>query len=306
MRNVTKTNILFTFMVAFYLMFVFILRLIPTEWVSVNVRLILPELIMLIPSFLYVTLMKPEGINDMRFEVPSFLSVVRIFIITICAIPFIGLINSLSTIFVENQVEGVMGLVTGNPLWLNVVLMALVPAVCEEYIFRGLIFHGYKKKNPFGAMLMSSLLFGLIHMNVNQFIYAFIMGIAFCLIVYATGTVMSSIIAHFIFNAFNVIMSHKAADILNETENVSTEVPLEVMDYVISYGIMVMIALAGLVGAYRMFKRLCDTNRGFANVMMVFKRENRKSYEDGQGKFFDGYVAVGIILCIGYILVYGL
>ena len=303
MKNVTKTNILFTFMVAFYLLIVFIVRLLPPQWISTNVRLVLPEIIMLTCSLLYVTFMKPSGLKNISFEMPSVSNIIRIVIMTLCLIPFITLINNISSVFVNNKVVGVMSAVEDKPLWVKLILMALIPAACEEYIFRGLIFNGYKKRNPLGAVLMSSLLFGLIHMNVNQFIYAFLLGCIFCMLVYATGTIISSMIAHFIFNGFNVIISHLSADTVSES--VGTQTP-STADYIMVYVSMTMLAAVGVYLAYRLFKAICRTNRGFECVKLMFKKENRRTYEANQGNFFDWYVGIGILLCIAYIALYGM
>lgn len=203
----------------------------------------------------------------------------------------------------ENQIAGVMSSIQQNPLWLKLILSALIPAVCEEYIFRGLIFNGYKKRNPFGAVLMSSFLFGLIHMNVNQFIYAFLLGCIFCMLVYATGTVMSSMIAHFVFNGYNVIMSHISADKISEAAGTQAA---EISDYVMAYALATVVALAGVYIAYRLFKGICETNRGFENVKLIFKKDNRRTYKESQGKFFDWYVGIGMALCLAYMVLYGI
>ena len=68
MKNVTKTNILFTFMVASYLLLIYIVRLIPADVLNINIRLILPELIMLLPAFLYVTVLKPDNLGRINFS----------------------------------------------------------------------------------------------------------------------------------------------------------------------------------------------------------------------------------------------
>lgn len=304
MKNVTKTNILFTFMVASYLFLFFILRLIPPKYIDKNLRMILPEMLMLVPAFLYVTFLKPDSLKDLSFEKISFPNIIRIGVMTLGMIPFISIVNSISTIFVDNKVTKVVNDLNTNPLWLNLILLAIVPAVCEEYIFRGLIFNGYKKRNPFGAMLMSSLLFGLLHMNINQFIYAFIMGCIFCILVYATGTIISSIIAHFIFNGFNVTVSYFADDIISRSGQNVENMTFSTMDYIISYIVMMVFAAIGLVIAFRMFKSICNTNRGFVNVKRIFSKESRESYQEDQGKFFDLYVCTGIFLCVAFMFLY--
>lgn len=307
MKNVTKTNILFTFMVASYLLLIYIVRLIPVSILNINIRLILPELIMLLPAFLYVTVLKPDNLGQINFSSPSVMNVIKIILFTFCVMPFITILNSISTIFVENHAANTMSYLTSNPLWMNILFIALIPAVCEEYLFRGLLFHGYKKRNPYKAMLMSSLLFGLIHMNVNQFIYAFVMGCILCMLVYATGTVLSSMIAHFIFNGINVVISYYFQYIMKEFETVEQKtVTLSAADYVIAYGIQICIAAFGLVLAYSLFKSICRENRGMENIKLIFKKENRQTYDESQGRFFDPYITVGIVLCMIYICAYGL
>lgn len=307
MNNVTKTNILFTFMVVSYLLLIYIVRLIPISVLNINIRLILPELIMLLPAFIYVTVLKPDNLGQINFSSPSITNVIKIILFTFCIMPFITILNSISTIFVENHAANTISYLTSNPLWLNILFIALIPAVCEEYLFRGLLFHGYKRRNPFRAILMSSLLFGLIHMNVNQFVYAFVMGCILCMLVYATGTVLSSMIAHFIFNGINVVISYYAEDILKQAEAVSDEtVSLSAADYIVAYGIQIIIAAFGLLLAYMLFKSISRENRGMENIKLIFKKESRRTYDDSQGRFFDAYVAVGIVLCMIYICFYGL
>ena len=55
-----------------------------------------------------------------------------------------------------------------------------------------------------GAALMSGLLFGCFHLNINQALYAFVMGIVFAYMVEATGSLWSSVIAHFAVNTYSI------------------------------------------------------------------------------------------------------
>lgn len=315
MKNVTKTNILFTFMVLFYIILILVVRFIPLNLLNVNVRLVLPELIMLVPAFIYISVLKPEGLGNISFKSPGFSNIGRILLFTFCIMPAISLINAVSTIFVENHAAATMEVVISNPLWVNVLLIGIVPGICEEYLFRGLIFNGYSKKNPVRAMLMSSLLFGLIHMNVNQFLYAFVMGMVLCLLVYATKTVASSMIAHCFFNSYNVIMAYSAMEILEEAEEILKEaekvaetqaVTPNIADYIITYGTMIGIAYLFLLGARKLFKKICADTVGYENVKKIFTKKSLNEVDESQGRFFDPYIIIGIAICIIYIIIYGL
>ena len=63
----------------------------------------------------------------------------------------------------------------------GVFLFGLAVPIIEEFIFRiGLYGFLYRKAGFWGAAVISSLIFGIYHMNVVQFIYGFIMGIILC------------------------------------------------------------------------------------------------------------------------------
>ena len=94
-----------------------------------------------------------------------------------------------------------------NGWWylLNVVVIALLPAICEELIFRGIIFNGLRRNLKDGwAVVLSALLFALMHGSLEQFVYPFILGMILNVVVLRTGNLLSSIIVHFM-NNFLVI-----------------------------------------------------------------------------------------------------
>lgn len=98
------------------------------------------------------------------------------------------------------------------PAWLEfliqIVLVAVLPAICEEFLHRGLLLHGTKQIGVKKAMLISSLLFGLIHFNINQFFYAFVLGMLMSLVVLASKSIYPSMIIHFTNNAISVYLTY--------------------------------------------------------------------------------------------------
>ena len=80
---------------------------------------------------------------------------------------------------------------------LNILLFAVVPAFSEEMIFRGMILNGLARGiGRVGAIFLSSLLFALVHQNIAQFIYPFIMGIVFSVVTMKTGNLFYAMILH--------------------------------------------------------------------------------------------------------------
>lgn len=93
-------------------------------------------------------------------------------------------------------------------LILNIILLAGVPAILEELIFRGVILNGYKKLGAVPAMVITSLLFALIHGSVQQFVFPFLFGLILSFAALKTGTVLAPIIIHFVNNALVVILNY--------------------------------------------------------------------------------------------------
>ena len=87
-------------------------------------------------------------------------------------------------------------------LLLNIALLALLPAIAEELIFRGIIFNGLRTKfNEWVAVVFSALLFALMHGSLDQLVYPFILGMVLAWIVLRTNSLVSSMIVHFLNNA---------------------------------------------------------------------------------------------------------
>lgn len=88
---------------------------------------------------------------------------------------------------------------------LSFLVMALVPAFCEEFLFRGAILTNLL---PFGrgtAILVSALAFSLMHQNIGQILYAFGAGILLGWIYEKTGSIWNCVILHLMNNFFSVI-----------------------------------------------------------------------------------------------------
>lgn len=308
MKNVTKANVLFTATVLVYLILVYTVRLIPAGTFSMNFLLIMPEIILLLPSILYMAFMRDDTVSDCGVAKISPLTTFFTVLFAFCIIPLVSFINMISSLFVENGVsETLTRTVESNSLIVNLLVIALLPAVVEEIIFRGLIFNGYKKRNPFKAALLSAFLFGLIHMNINQFSYAFVIGILFALLTYVTGSVIPSIIAHFIVNGTSVVLSHLLVKLQKTDVAVNQATEMIVDENAIRVALFLMMAvmaLAGLALAVLLFYGICRKNRGFESFKMILKKPMRNSYDETQGKFFDGFLLLGIGICVLYIVYY--
>jgi membrane protease YdiL (CAAX protease family) len=93
--------------------------------------------------------------------------------------------------------------------------IAIIPAACEEILFRGYLIQKIMKKHtPMFAIIISALLFAIIHLNPISFIPIFILGLFMGSLFYQTNSIIPPILLHFL-NNFLVILS---ANYYNESE----------------------------------------------------------------------------------------
>ena len=77
---------------------------------------------------------------------------------------------------------------------------ALLPAVVEEFLFRGHVSRGFAGRGYVFGMLLSSLLFALTHGSPVQLVYQFFIGMITCWTYYVTRSLWTSVIEHFVSN----------------------------------------------------------------------------------------------------------
>ncbi len=103
-------------------------------------------------------------------------------------------------------------------------VVAVLPALFEEFIFRGLLLKGMRSFGTAGAVLISGALFALYHQNPAQTLYQFCCGAAFALVALRAGSVLPTVFSHFLNNAVIILLTKFGA----------TEFPAPVLAAVVS------------------------------------------------------------------------
>lgn len=94
---------------------------------------------------------------------------------------------------------------------IQVILLALLPAVFEELVFRGIIYNGLRQKFSAGvAIFISAILFMLIHLSIYKSFYQIILGLVLGLLVYYTGSIIYGMIFHFTNNFIILLLNYVA------------------------------------------------------------------------------------------------
>lgn len=167
--------------------------------------MIVSQVLIALPSLIYLKVKKIDLIKGLRLHKINIGNIVLIILFTYLISPLMGLINILSTRVVSNSTEQIMSQMTSeNSFLVSLVLIAFVPCILEEVVYRGVFYNEYRKVNVLKGILLSGFLFGIIHGNFNQFSYAFAMGIIFALLIEATDSILSTMIVHFFINGTSV------------------------------------------------------------------------------------------------------
>ncbi len=135
----------------------------------------------------------------------------------------------------------------GSSFGMELLGSALITPFLEELLHRGVVFGRLRRRmNMWQAVILSALIFAVLHFNIVQFIYAFLLGIVFALFVEKTGQLYPAVIAHIVANGIAVIRT--------ETGFLETTVDGSVSAWLISVGFS-LVGLGLLVIFYGNKKR---------------------------------------------------
>jgi sodium transport system permease protein len=103
------------------------------------------------------------------------------------------------------------------PWWLAVLLIGLLPAVCEELAFRGFILSGLRHLgHRWGAIVLSAIFFGLTHGVLQQQLTATLIGVVIGYLAVQTGSLFPAILYHFTHNSLLVLSTRIPARTLED------------------------------------------------------------------------------------------
>ncbi|MGN0520668.1 MAG: type II CAAX prenyl endopeptidase Rce1 family protein [Candidatus Fimenecus sp.] len=185
--------------------------------------------IIFVPFFISFLFQKKRGlIKELPLGTPNDgkASVLLIFIGVMCCVA-----GSYATSILTAMFEGVFGVTftmpesdvvyNSVPMFLLAVLgTAIVPAFVEEFAIRGTVMQPLRKYGDKFAIVMSALVFALMHGNMVQIPFAFIAGLAIGYAVTVSGSMWVGIAIHFLNNFASVLMQTAVDTLPDKQENI--------------------------------------------------------------------------------------
>ncbi len=176
--------------------------------------LILTQISLLGLFFLYNKSAKvANSAANVKFKIGWKTTLICIALGVICLFGFICLTSCFDEFLktIGYSIKSDLGIPLDNFGWfiLTAIIGGLLPAICEELIFRGIIINGLRKNMKNGlAIVLSALMFAIMHGSLQQFIYPFCMGLVFGFVAVRTGSVVSSMIIHGVSNTLSIFIAY--------------------------------------------------------------------------------------------------
>lgn len=226
---------------------------------SKNTRLSLTQgglisqyLLIFLPAIIYFIVTKSNIKETLRFKKVSALDLLISFGVAVFLIPLMMFINVVSQFFAHNYIQDYVADILNMNFFLLLFIIAITPAIVEEVTFRGIILKNYKHQTVLTACIVNGLLFGIFHGNLNQFLYATVLGFAFAYVLHLTGSIIPPMLMHFTINASTVtlqrVMKFFYETILGDTTYLETAMNTELgtQELLMASGMMFFMAICAL------------------------------------------------------------
>ena len=309
--NAKKVNWLFTSIIGLNIL-VIIWAACKPEGLSIGMMpaLLLSQAMIFGPAILFLLFTKTKPVDLIQMASPKWSVSLLTILFTFLIMPLITAVNAFSMLFVENEVNNMQALFLETPAWLLLLIVGVVGPFSEEVVFRGVIYHGYRRSGRFvAAMLLSSILFGIMHLNFNQMSYAILVGIIGVLLVEGTGNIFYSILFHVTINVTNVTQmllqspETAAMDGAQTQEMIESLMHMpyrEAMSVVVSvYSVIACVttALAGCLYYYMLKKE-----RRTEHVRLMFVSGNKNTVREPNRRIWSWPLVISMALCLLYMI----
>ena len=166
----------------------------------------------MLPAAVFYRILRDSKTERMRLDVKLTWDTLLIVLAGVSCIFAFSYLNGIFMSFFEEPISDSMINEVGEympnyKLVLQFITIALVPAFCEEFLFRGVILSNLMPYGKGLAIVGSSVLFGLMHGNFHQFLYTTVAGVILGVVYVLTDSIWCSIFVHLINNSVSIVQT---------------------------------------------------------------------------------------------------
>lgn len=165
-----------------------------------------------LPSIIYYSIRSTNGVR--RSDKPDvgirLFGKDKIFFIILASFLLISGATAINAIIARIGVAPSSGILeieggASSDMWLKIISLALIPAISEEFLCRGIIMGESRRLGALRALIISSLCFAMLHFNFARLPLYLLCGFILGLIMLVTDSVAAAALAHFVFNLFSIL-----------------------------------------------------------------------------------------------------
>ncbi|MDE6434075.1 MAG: CPBP family intramembrane metalloprotease [Lachnospiraceae bacterium] len=207
-KSMKRASVFFFLVMVFEIpmaMLVYKLQSIMPEEYGSLISILMTQGYLLVAAIIYLIVTKTSPMKDLRMKKYKISTFFLSLVVLVTSAPMATWLNALSQLFAKNETSAAIFQVTEMvPMWLGILIIGFLPGLVEETLYRGIMLTAFRKRSVLTGIVVSALSFGLMHMNFNQIMYAIYLGVVFALVVEATGSLISTMVLHMLFNGMNV------------------------------------------------------------------------------------------------------
>ena len=174
------------------------------------------------PAIIYLIVTKQSAKDVLKLNKLYLKDTLLIILLAFLCQPIMTFFSLISQFFFENEIGNFVTGIVDSPYIVLLLLIAVLPAITEEITIRGVVLSGYKDKNIYLSCAITGLLFGIMHLDPQQFLYAAVLGFILALVVRITNSIFASALIHFLINGTSITLQ-KLISLIPESTSVMEE-----------------------------------------------------------------------------------
>lgn len=257
--------------------------------------LLVSQMVVVIPGLLFILAARIPLREVFVLRKLKWATIPMLILFTYLIMPLITVVNAFSLFFTDNAALALSESMSAYPFWASFFMVALLGPVLEELFFRGILHSGFRKSaNAMQAAVISAVLFGMMHMNFNQALYAFVLGMILAVLKEVTGSLLAPILVHIVFNSNSVFLMYFSKLVTGNGK--MTEVPvIDDRMLIVVICVYAVIALATCAIAFCVLLWIAE-HEGYGQRLKAIWGERQQE----KGKIIHIPLLVAMILCIVY------
>jgi len=208
----------------------------------------------LIASFVLIyCIVKKINIKEtFRFKKLDLLPAILIVLLAVPAMLVASMLNNILVYFLQFIMDVPASTLpvpkTVSELAVGILLIGVLPGVCEELMHRGFLLKAYERRGSYKAVVIVAILFGLFHFDITNLLGPIFLGLLIGYYVVRTGSIFAGMLAHFMNNTIAQLIQFMFAD---QEPAEYIRLSLQELIGIIGLGIVSLVVVAGLLYLFK-------------------------------------------------------